>query len=66
MKYGVVRASAILLVMFVLSWFKTKSVDLLLAIGTVNFDIPFESIRGFTAMDDSGLKSPSTSETDAG
>ena len=32
------------------------------AIGTVNFDIPFERILALTAIEDCGLKSPSTSE----
>ena len=50
--YGVVIASATLLVMLVLSWFRTKNVDLDAAIGTVNFDIPFARIRGFTAIKD--------------
>ena len=49
-------------VILVLSWFKTRKVALLLAIGTVNLDIPLESILAFTAIEERGLKSPSISE----
>ena len=56
--YGVVSASEGDRVMFVFSWFKTKKVDFELAIGTVSFDMPFERILAFIAMEDCGLKSP--------
>ena len=46
----------------VFSWFRTKNVDWELAIGTVSFDMPLARILALTAIDDCGLKSPSTSE----